>query len=158
MQHHTSAREPAQFLPAFSIFIFCHRLEPSTMTSHQHSPALTQGEPWDTGAAWSREDDTGERGGGWWVEVTSSTSPLPMEQGETTCSAGMKPRFPLPAATQGVSTVVPHGNDSGSQCWPALMVFIKWNIDLSSSRASSDTIFSFLKGWQASKVTIGDGT
>lgn len=133
MQHHTSARESAQLLPAFSIFIFCHCLEPSTMTAHQHSPALPYRQLWDTGAAWSREDDTGERDGGWWVEVSSSTSPLPVEQGETTCTAGMKPHFPLPATTQGVSTVGSHGNESGSQCWPALMLFIRWDTDLLSS-------------------------
>lgn len=73
------------------------------MTTLNHSPALPQQGLWDTGAAWSRDEDTGERDGGWWVEVTSSTSPLPMEQGETMCAARMKPHFPLPAAIQGVT-------------------------------------------------------
>lgn len=86
----------------FSSFAMCEAFH------DDNSPAEPSSSPeglWDPGAAWSGEEDTGERDEGWWVEVTSSTSPLPMEQGETMCRAWMKPHFPLPAATQGVSTV-----------------------------------------------------
>lgn len=55
MQHHTSARDSAQFLPTFSIFIICRRLKPSALTTLNHHRALSQWELWETGAAWSQE-------------------------------------------------------------------------------------------------------
>ena len=119
MQHHTSARESAWFLPAFSIFIICRRLKPSALTTHNHNRARSQWELWEIGAAWSQEgEDAGDRDSAGWVgEVTS---PLPMGQGETMRRAVTKPYFSLPVVTQGViwcaALLVSHGNASGSQC------------------------------------------
>lgn len=126
MQHRTSARDSAQFLPTFSIFIICHRLKPSALTTRNHNRALSQWELWEIGAAWSQEKTrvTGSVGH-WWVgEVTS---PLPIAQGETPRMAGTKPHFSLPVVTQGViwcaALLV---LASRSQCWPILTVFNRW--------------------------------
>lgn len=139
MQHHISVREPAQFLPAFSILIICHRLKPSMMRTTTTVQLFPRGSPGTLGlpGVGRKTQVRGMEGGGW------KSHPPPL----FCLWSRVKPRvqlewsliFPFQQQLKvwpSVSMVVSHRNDSGSQCWAALMVFIQWNMDLLSSWAS----------------------
>lgn len=147
MQHHSSVRESAQSFPAFSIFIMA-----MVWTFHDDSsPAKPSSSPEGALGHWgccSQEEDTGERDGGWWVEVTSSAHGAGWDHVPRWNEASFSP-------SRYNSRCAPHRNDSGSQCWPAFMVSIRLIYCLQEPQVAP---CYFHKGWEASNGTRGDWT